>query len=131
MIIPGDLLRAMLDHVRAHYPEEACGLVAGRDGRATAVYPIDNIHRSPVLYEMDPLQQIRAMIDLEAAGDDLLAIFHSHPAGPARPSPTDVAQAHYPDALQVIISLADLAQPSVRAFTIVDGRVTEVEWLAG
>ena len=121
----------MLDHVRAHYPEEACGLVAGRDGRATAVYPIDNIHHSPVLYEMDPLQQIRAMIDLEAAGDDLLAIFHSHPAGPARPSPTDVAQAHYPDALQVIISLADLAQPSVRAFTIVDGQVTEVEWLAG
>lgn len=121
----------MLDHVQAHYPEEACGLVAGRDGRATAVYPIDNIHHSPVLYEMDPLQQIQAMIDLEAAGDDLLAIFHSHPAGPARPSQTDVAQAYYPDALQVIVSLADRAQPSIRAFTIVDGQVTEARWAIG
>ena len=52
----------------------------------------------------------------------------SHPDGPARPSATDVANAYYPNAVQLIISLADRARPSVRAFTIVDGTVAEVGW---
>jgi proteasome lid subunit RPN8/RPN11 len=131
MILPERLLQTMLDHVRGCYPEEGCGLLAGRGGRATAVYPVENILHSPVLFEMEPLAQIRAMLALEEAGDELLAIFHSHPAGPARPSPTDIAQAHYPDALQVIISLADRSQPEVRVFTIIDGRAEAAKWRLG
>lgn len=128
MILSNDLLQAMLAHVRAHLPEEACGLLAGRDGRATAVFPVENIHHSPVLYEMDPLQQIRAILELEKQGDEMLAIFHSHPYGPARPSVTDVEQAYYPESLQVIISLADPERPSVRVFSIIEGQVAEVDW---
>jgi len=68
------------------------------------------------------------MLAMEAEGLELIAIYHSHPDGPARPSATDVANAYYPDTVQLIISLADRARPSVRTFTIIDGVVAEVEW---
>lgn len=122
------LLEEMLAHVRGLWPEEACGLVAGLDGQAMRAYPIENIHHSPALFEMDPLQQVRAMLAMEADGLALIAIYHSHPHGPPRPSLTDVANAYYPDAVQIIISLADRLRPSVRAFTIVEGVVTEIAW---
>ncbi len=112
--------------VAALYPEEACGLLGGRYGRAVRLYPIENVLHSPVAYEMEPLQQIRAMVAIEDEGLELLAIYHSHPDGPARPSATDVAQAYYPESAQLIISLADPARPTLRAFTIVDGRVREI-----
>ncbi len=122
------LLDEMLSHVIGLWPEEACGLVGGLDGRAARLYPVENTRHSPVAFEMEPLQQIKAMLAMEAEGLELIAIYHSHPDGPARPSATDVANAYYPDAVQLIISLADRARPSVRAFTIVDGTVAEVGW---
>ena len=122
------LLNEMLAHVAGLWPEEACGLVGGRDGRAARVYPVDNVRHSPVVFEMEPVQQIKAMLAMEAEGLELIAIYHSHPDGPARPSATDVANAYYPDAVQLIISLADRTRPSVRAFTIIDGAVAEVGW---
>ena len=124
------LVAEMLAHVGGVWPEEGCGLVGGRrsgaGSRAVRLYPVENIHHSPVAFEMDPLQQIRAMLAMEAEGLELIAIYHSHPDGPARPSPTDVANAWYPDAVQLIISLVDRARPGVRAFTIIDGLVTEI-----
>ncbi len=126
------LSRAVLDEMLAHvaglWPEEACGLVGGRNGRAVRLYSVENTRHSPVAFEMDPLQQINAMLAMEAEGLELIAIYHSHPDGPARPSATDVANAYYPDAVQLIISLADRARPSVRAFTIIEGAVAEVQW---
>ena len=118
----------MVSRARGVWPEEGCGLVGGRDGRAVLLYPVENVRHSPVAVEMEPLQQIRAMLAMEAEGLELIAIYHSHPDSPARPSATDVANAYYPDTVQLIISLADRARPSVRAFTIIDGVVAEVEW---
>lgn len=128
LILPRALLEEMLAHVAGLWPEEACGLIGGREGRAARVYAVENVHHSPVTFEMDPLQQIKAMLAMEAEGLELIAIYHSHPDGPARPSATDVANAYYPDAVQLIISLANRARPSVRAFTIIDGTVAEVGW---
>ena len=123
------LLDEMLAHVNRLFPEEACGLVSGIDGRAARLYPVENVRHSPVAFEMEPVQQIKALLAMEAEGLELIAIYHSHPHGPARPSTTDVANAYYPDAVQLIISLANRQQPSIRAFTIIDGVVTEVGWL--
>jgi proteasome lid subunit RPN8/RPN11 len=120
------LFQAMLAHLQANYPLEACGILAGTANQALRLYTIDNILASPVAYEMDPKQQIQAMIELEAAGQEMVAIFHSHPTGPERPSPTDVAQAYYPDSVYVIVSLADREQPVVRGFRIGNGRYHEV-----
>jgi proteasome lid subunit RPN8/RPN11 len=124
--LPSSLLEEMIAQAEAQYPEEACGLISGRDGVADSLYPVENIHHSPVAYEMEPLGQVRAMLAIEAGGLDLLAIYHSHPDGPARPSATDVALAYYPDSAYVIISLADRERPSVRAFMIQEGQVTEI-----
>ena len=119
------LATQLLAHCQNVYPEEGCGLVAGCEGRATAVYPIENILHSPTVYDMAPLPQVETMLAIEASGDELCAIFHSHPHSPAYPSPTDIAQAFYPDAMYVIVSLQDIRQPVIRGFRIVDGVVTE------
>jgi proteasome lid subunit RPN8/RPN11 len=119
-------LNQMLDYVQACYPLEGCGLLAGNEkGVVTAVYPIDNILQSPTAYEMDPQQQIEAMLALEAVGWRLLAIYHSHPQGPVNPSKTDIALAYYPDTLHIIISLYNRAAPVARAFQIAGQEVVE------
>lgn len=123
--LPASLLEAMVNQARAALPEESCGLVAGQQGRAVRLYPIENLSHSPVAYEMDPRQQIQAMLAIENDGLELLAIYHSHPDGPARPSASDVAQAYYPEQAQLIISLAGEAAV-VRAFHIADGLVSEI-----
>lgn len=127
LYLPKQLQEEMIACVMNLYPEEACGLVGGQDSRAARLYPVENALHSPVAFEMEPLQQIRAMLAMEAEGLELLAIYHSHPHGPARPSGSDVAQAYYPEAAQIIISLIDRARPSLRAFLIADGHVTEIE----
>ena len=126
LYLPQPLQEEMIAYVLSLYPEEACGLVGGQDGQAARLYPVENALHSPTAFEMEPLQQIKAMLALESEGLELLAIYHSHPHGPARPSASDVAQAYYPDAAQIIISLADRARPSLRAFLIADRHVTEI-----
>lgn len=128
LILSRALVDEMVAHAAALYPEEVCGLLAGQGGRASRFYPVENIHHSPIAYEMEPVQQIRAMLDIEAAGLELLAIVHSHPHGPARPSPTDVALAYYPDQVQLILSLAEREQPVLSAFTIREEEVGAVAW---
>lgn len=125
---PG-LYEEMLAHLQACYPEEGCGLVAGADGWSRRIYPVENRLHSPVAYEMEPLAQIRAMLALEDKGWELVAIFHSHPNGPLYPSPSDVAQAYYPDAIQIIVSLNSNpdGMPGTAAFIIADGRIEQAE----
>jgi len=116
----------MVQHLQAEYPLEGCGLLAGReDGDVTAVYPIHYILQSPTKYEMDPRQQIQAILDMEANGWQMVAIFHSHPQGPDRPSPTDIALAFYPEAANIIVSLQERTAPVVRVFTIEGQKVSE------
>lgn len=124
--IPRRQYEAMLKQLRRAYPLEACGLLAGSDGRVMRVYAVENVLHSRSEYEMEPRQQVEAMFALEEAGWELLAIYHSHPNGPQTPSTTDVARANYPQAAQVIVSLADREQPVARAFTIAEGKVDEI-----
>jgi proteasome lid subunit RPN8/RPN11 len=118
--------QAMVAHLQAHYPLEACGILAGVGNHIYHVYPIDNILASPVAFEMEPHQQIQAMIDLEERGWHMAAIFHSHPTGPERPSTTDMAQAYYPDSITIIVSLANKDEPVVRGFRLKNGRYHEI-----
>lgn len=122
-----ELYAEMIAYVTSHLPEEACGLVGGEGIHALRLYPVENMLHSPVAYEMEPLQQIRAMLAIENAGLELTAIIHSHPEGPARPSLTDVGQAYYPESAHIIISLADRERPVVRAFMIRDGVIDEID----
>jgi len=118
--------QAMLSHVQAHWPEEACGILGGPSAQVERVYMIENIRHSRTDYYMDPTQQVAAMLEIEAAGWDVSGIFHSHPSGPPRPSPTDIDRALYPDAVYIILAPADGPAWSLRGFEIRDGQVRDV-----
>lgn len=115
----------IIRHAQREYPDEACGLLAGRDGRVEKVYPMTNAEHSPVTYRLDPEEQFRVFMEIEEKGWELLAIYHSHTHSPAYPSATDLERAFYPDSLYLIISLADREQPTLRAFRIIEGTITE------
>lgn len=105
-------------------PEEACGLVAGEGGRSIAVIEVANLLRSPVRFRMDPQEQIEALTRIEAQGWELLAIYHSHPAGPPFPSPTDLDEWYYPEAYALIWA-PEGERWGCRAFQIHDSMTRE------
>ena len=117
----------MIAHARADAPNECCGIIAGQNGRATALYRAVNAEASPYRYNVDPKDLLRIYRDLDDSGWDVLAIYHSHTHTEAYPSPTDVRLAAWPEAYYLIVSLADGAQPVVRVFRIREGEVTEEE----
>jgi proteasome lid subunit RPN8/RPN11 len=121
-----ELYEAMLADLARVAPQEGCGLIATEGDRAVKLYPGENIERSRVRYTMDPRAVLLALLEIEAAGWRLGAIYHSHPAGPPHPSPTDQREARVPDALAVIVSLADPAAPLAAAFAMDTGEPREV-----
>ncbi|MBW3612736.1 MAG: M67 family metallopeptidase [Chloroflexi bacterium] len=136
LLLPGSVAAEIMAHARAALPHEACGLLAGSrsDGRATEFHPARNEHSSALRYSVDPDDLVRIVFTIEGAGADLLAIVHSHVGSSAVPSATDVREARYPDALQVIASLADPDAAPVlrlRAWRVGEGAPTEVPIVIG
>ncbi len=121
LIIPAAILEEMLKHLRSVYPEEGCGLLGGQDGQILKHYPTTNVEpeNKQIRYLIEPREQLAAEEELDEQGLELVAIYHSHPKTQARPSPTDVRTAYYPDAFYVLVSLADFDSPIVRAYKIV------------
>ncbi len=126
MRIPRDMLADIVAHARAEAPNECCGMIAAEDGEAVRIYRATNSAASPLRYEIEGLEQFRMQREIEDAGWDLGAIYHSHTRSAPFPSQTDINLAFYPDALYVIVGVAG-PEPEVRAFRIVDARVEEVE----
>jgi proteasome lid subunit RPN8/RPN11 len=114
--IPRKLLAEMIAHAQEEAPTEACGILAGKNGRVLELHRARNVDCSPVSYRLDREEQYRVFKDIEERGWELVGIYHSHPASPAVPSETDEKQAGYPEASYVLISLADPNVPQVRAF---------------
>jgi proteasome lid subunit RPN8/RPN11 len=127
--IPKAIRDQMIEHSISELPDEACGLLAGTDGSVERFFPMTNADHSAMTYRLDPKEQIRVFNEIEEHGWELAGIFHSHTHTEAYPSPTDRAQAFYPEAHYVLASLAVRNAPSLRAFTILDGEVQEVEVL--
>jgi proteasome lid subunit RPN8/RPN11 len=130
LVLPASLAQAMLDHARVELPNEACGMVSGvaSEGRALAFHPARNAEASPLRYNVHPEDLVRITFEIEDAGQDLVAIFHSHTRSPAVPSATDLRAAMYPDAFYLLASLADhQAGPmqALRAWRIRDAVATE------
>jgi proteasome lid subunit RPN8/RPN11 len=121
----------MLQHGLAGFPNEACGLLAGKEGRPVKFFPMTNRDASTVTYRLDPREQLRAFDEIDDEGWDLLAIFHTHTHSEAYPSETDRAQAFYPEAAYLVMSLSDRANPVLRGFRIDDGEVAEEEVVVG
>ena len=126
MRIPQRIHDELVTHAREDAPNECCGLVGGADGAPATVYRARNSEASPLRYNLDPKDQFRIMSEIEERGEELVGIYHSHTKSPAYPSQTDINLAAYPDAIYLIVSLAEGEEP-LRGFNIVDGEVREVE----
>jgi len=118
--LPRFIHDAIIAHVREGAPKEICGLLRGRNGVVTDLLRANNIAANPVIdYEVAP-EALATVFDWENAGDELVAIYHSHPAGPAYPSPTDAYQAYHPGTILLICSLQDDVKPVLRGFYLRD-----------
>ena len=136
LTIPRTVAEELLSHARAEVPNEACGLLSGSlaDGTASAYHPARNADASPYVYTVDADDLVRIVFGIEDAGEDLVAIFHSHTHSPAVPSPTDRRQAQYPDAFYVLATLSDPvadASDALRAWRIRGGESHEVPLAIG
>jgi proteasome lid subunit RPN8/RPN11 len=126
LILAPGLLERIVEHAKQAYPNEGCGLLVGRQA-AERFIPVRNISGSESEYEMEPSQLIGGLRGLRDTGEQLIAIYHSHPRGPARPSRSDIERAYYPEAAHLIISLADPDHPCSAAFRIAGEEAVEVE----
>ena len=126
------MVNSIVAHARAEYPNEACGVIVGdrpaaEGGTALRWVATRNAFASPYRYTIHPDDLYRLMVEVDDADDQVFwAIVHSHVRSAAYPSPTDVAQATYPSALYVLVSL-EADQPALGAFRIVDGAIFPVE----
>jgi proteasome lid subunit RPN8/RPN11 len=129
--LPRPLVNQLLHHAQSSPEAEVCGLVGARDGLPTTCYPVRNIAPEPERrYLLDPEQHVSALRAMRDKGEELFAIFHSHPAAPAEPSATDLELAAYPEALYLIVSLNTQGVLELRGFRIgADKKVEEVELL--
>jgi len=126
LALPAAVYDQMVAHCLVGLPEEACGLLAGDPGGEIVrrCFPTRNAAGSAKLYTVDPKDHLHADRHAEAAGLEIIGVFHSHTHTDAYPSPTDVAQAPDPAWHYVIVSLRQ-SLPSVRSYRIVDGEVRE------
>jgi len=135
--LPVAIRDAIVAHARAAAPDEGCGIIVGdrpaaEGGTARRWVPLRNAAASPVRYSIDPDELLRLTVESDDADEVFWAIVHSHVSSPARPSPTDLRESHYPDSLYILVSLSPAeadrgtGEPSLRAWRIVDGGVHEV-----
>ena len=119
----------LIAHLTDGLPDEACGLFAGTtDGGGAATvtrfYPSVNVAASSRIYTIDPKTHLRADIDADDAGLEILGVVHSHTHTEPYPSPTDVQQAPDPAWHYIIVSFCT-GVPALRSYRIVDGSISE------
>ncbi len=116
--IPRAIHNELIEHARSGFPLEVCGILGGAGHAVSIAYPMTNTAASSKHFMMDPREQFRVVRDLRARGLDMLAIYHSHPETPARPSEEDIRLALTPGVSYLIISLADPQLPDLKSFRI-------------
>lgn len=125
--ITREIVEEMERHAREEYPRECCGMLAGKEQTITRIFKTKNIAESEDLYELDPLEQVKAFEEIDRLSLKLLGVYHSHPDHPCYPSGLDRSQAFYPDTLFFIVSLLDFDNPQLKAFRLNKGEAVEEE----
>lgn len=126
--LPRQLINQLLQHAQSFPDAEVCGLVAARAGWPERLYRVANVAEEPGrLFTLDPQGQIDAMRRMRETGEELFAIYHSHPHAPALPSATDLRESAYPEALYLIISLNTKGVLEMRGWRLLAGEAQEVE----
>ncbi len=117
----------MVAHCVREGPLEACGLLGGVRPVVSSFHPLRNGSRSEVRYDADPADLIAAIQSMRSQGQEILAIYHSHPKWQAVPSQTDLRENHYGDVPRIIVSLLGEA-PEVRVWRLDAESCQELRW---
>lgn len=124
--IPKKLLQQIMEHTKGEYPQEACGILAGKDKVVEKVYQMENVSETPrTRYFMKPQEQLRVFKEIRKLKLELLVIYHSHINSPAYPSAKDVELAFYPDTSYLIISLNNKNITELKLFKIREGKINQ------
>ncbi len=120
------VLAAVESQARQEAPNECCGLLLGTKDLIDEAAPTRNVLAHPSRYQIDPEEHIAINRRLRGTPRSVLGVYHSHPRSEAVPSPRDLAEAHYPEFIWLIVSLAG-DRPEFRAYRIVDGKAAAIE----
>lgn len=124
MRIRREVLAGIVRHARDDAPLECCGLLVGSGDLIDECVATRNVRQSEAAFEIDAAQHFAVIKGTRGTGRAIIGAYHSHPRSPARPSPTDLAQA-YPEMLYVIVSLAQ-EPPDVQAYQLAGDRFERV-----
>jgi proteasome lid subunit RPN8/RPN11 len=125
--IPAAIRDAMVDHCLREAPLEACGILGGVNHRVASFFLLANELHDEARYRADPRELIAAVQALRGRGEEILALYHSHPKTEAIPSKTDLRENYYGDVPRIIVSLAG-AEPVVRIWRLDTDSFEELEW---
>lgn len=117
----------MITHALEDDSIECCGVLAGTGGKFEKLFRMTNIENSPYRFSWDSKELIKVWNEMESNDWEHRGVYHSHTHSEAYPSSTDVRLAAWPEAYYIIVTLMDKNHPSIRAFRIVDGEVSEEE----
>ncbi|MDR0833086.1 MAG: M67 family metallopeptidase [Candidatus Symbiothrix sp.] len=123
--IPQSIIDGIVAQAKNELPNEACGLLVGTENEVVKQFPLTNLDHSPEHFSFDPKEQFGVLKEARAEGLQIIANYHSHPESPARPSEEDIRLAFDPDIIYIILSLQDIDNPVIKAFSIKDGNVVE------
>ena len=124
-------LDEVIAHAREDHPDEACGVIVGPEGsdEARRLLRMINADRSPTFFRFDPAEQFALHKEMQAEGEEIVVVYHSHTATEAYPSRTDSGLASEPGAHYVLVSTREHGNNDgpveFRSYRIVDGEVTE------
>ena len=128
MRIDSALLERIVAHARRDFPNECCGMLGVRDGRAVAIHEATNLAASPLRFEVEGREILQAQDAFEDDGAELGAIYHSHTRSEPYPSQTDINfAAGWPGVEWLIVGLRREDAPTMRSYRIDDGVVTELD----
>lgn len=124
--IPEDLVIQIISLAETGYPNEVCGFLGGRGDCVLSIFPIENILRSSVQFQMEPYGQYLTHTSIDKANQELLVIYHSHPFGPEALSEKDMADFNYPGVISLLVyRIANIWR--LQAFEIRSGMVEPVK----
>ncbi len=115
----------LIEHSKRESPNEACGILAGKEERAERIYQMTNADKSPSTFFMEAKEQLKVTKEIRDLGMKMVGLYHSHIETGAYPSAHDVELAFYPEASYIIVSIKDKDNPTVRAFRIIQGKISE------
>jgi proteasome lid subunit RPN8/RPN11 len=123
--LPASMHAQIIDHAQREAPRECCGVIIGPTDDLRELHELTNTYEGVDFYLIEPKEIYRVYRDAMEREWDIQVIYHSHPVSVAHPSARDVEYAAWPDSVYIICSLEHPDKPYMRAFDIVDGKISE------